>query len=519
MNRVTAQVEDHLGAPASTRGVDLSIATWEDPQRPGYHLVPPGGWLNDPNGMARWDGTFHLFYQYNPHAPVHSLIHWGHVTSTDLVRWRDEPVALVPSEGPDAEGCWSGVLVDDGGVPTLVYSGHSGEYEVACLATGSPDLRTWTKDPANPVVAGPPEGVDATAFRDHGVWLEDGRWHQVIGSGIRGVGGAPLHYTSADLREWTYTGPLVVGDASSTEPVWTGTMWECVDLFTLDGTDVVVFSAWDDGVTLYPVYLTGRRDGSTFVPDGPARHLDYGLRHFYAPQSVQDDDGRRIMFAWLQEARGDAATAAAGWSGAMSLPREVTLDSSGALSLAPATEVATLRGARLHAGPVDGSTSGRAPCWLEHVAGDQLDLVLDIHLPVGARLELGVRATSDGVEQTVVTLERETAEPVARLRLDRSRSSLDPDVDAVGLGGDVPLDADGRVDLRVLVDHSALEIFAGGRPLTARLYPTRPDAVGTWVRTCAGPAAGPNTAAPSCSLEAWRMESIWNGPRPLWPEP
>jgi sucrose-6-phosphate hydrolase SacC (GH32 family) len=89
-----------------------------DPHRPRFHFVSPAGWLNDPNGVGQRDGTFHLFYQYNPHAPVHDRIHWGHATSTDLVHWTDEPVALVPgSSGPDADGCWSGVLVDDGGTP------------------------------------------------------------------------------------------------------------------------------------------------------------------------------------------------------------------------------------------------------------------------------------------------------------------------------------------------------------------------------------------------------------------
>lgn len=512
---MTAQTQDSVGSTPSTAGDDLATVSWRDPQRPGYHLVPPGGWLNDPNGIGRWDGTFHLFYQYNPYAPVHNLIHWGHVTSTDLVHWHDEPIALVPSEGADSEGCWSGVLVDDGGVPTLVYSGRGGRYETACLATGSPDLRTWTKAPANPVIAGPPKGVDVTAFRDHCVWREDGEWHQLIGSGIRGVGGAAFHYTSPDLREWTYTGPFVVGDAASGDPVWTGTMWECVDLFTLDGTDILVFSAWDEGVTLYPLYLTGHREDGMFVPDGPARLVDYGLRHFYAPQSVRDDDGRRIMFAWLQEARGDAAAIEAGWSGVMSLPREVTLDATGALVFAPSAEVDSLRGEHLWSGGLPASTTGPTP--LRTVNGDQLDIVLDVTLPEGARFELAVRATPDGAEQTVVSLERTGAAPLARLALDRSRSSLGAGLDVVDLGGDVPLDTDGRVSLRILVDHSALEVFAGGRALTARIYPTRSDAASTWVRTAAGTTQPERAAARVHSIDAWRMDSVWDGPRPLWP--
>ena len=106
--------------------------------------------------------------------------------------------------------------------------------ELPCVARGSADLRYWTKDPANPVITAPPEGVDITAFRDHCVWRE-GRavWRQLVGSGIRGVGGTAFLYESDDLRSWRYVGPLLIGDASQNqgELDWTGTMWECVDLF------------------------------------------------------------------------------------------------------------------------------------------------------------------------------------------------------------------------------------------------------------------------------------------------
>ena len=251
-----------------------------DPHRPGFHFVPPGGWLNDPNGVGERDGIYHLFYQYNPHAAVHDRIHWGHAVSRDLVRWHDEPVALVPGpDGPDADGCWSGVLVDDDDTPTLVYSGHRhGSLDVMCLARGSADLREWRKDPTNPLLRAP-DWLDLIAFRDHCVWRENGRWRQLIGAGIRGVGGSALLFESDDLRAWRFLGPLAVGDLSGGGPVgqppataeWTGAVWECIDFFRLapDGTsgppgagsesagvDVLLFSAWA-GDTFHALCLTG----------------------------------------------------------------------------------------------------------------------------------------------------------------------------------------------------------------------------------------------------------------------
>ena len=162
-----------LTHPLATVPRDELVARAEaDPLRPRFHFVSPAGWLNDPNGVSQWNGTYHLFYQYNPEGAFHHHIQWGHATSTDLVTWSDQPVALEPSQGPDAEGCWSGVLVNDDGTPTLVYSGRAGERELACVAVGSADLSSWTKAPENPVIAAPPAGVDITAYRDHCVWRE-----------------------------------------------------------------------------------------------------------------------------------------------------------------------------------------------------------------------------------------------------------------------------------------------------------------------------------------------------------
>lgn len=466
-----------------------------DPHRPGFHFTSPAGWLNDPNGLTHRDGEFHLFYQYNPYAPVHDRIHWGHAVSRDLVNWRDLPIALTPSEGPDVDGCWSGVLVYDDDVPTIVYSGRHDGRELLCVATGSADLVEWTKDPGNPGIAAPPPGLDIVAFRDHCVWREGDMWRQIIGAGIRGEGGTALLYESSDLRTWSYLGPLLVGDADDrprTAPDWTGTMWECVDLFGLAGADtqrdILVFSAWDEGVTHHPLYWSGRYEGDRYVPDALHR-LDLGGRFFYAPQSMRDADGRRILFGWMQEGRSDAACIDAGWSGVMSLPRVVTLNADGSLHQEPVPEIAALRGDLLY----DGDASEA------HVQGEQLDVELDLELPAGATVEVAVRATADGAERTVYRLERHGEG--ARLVLDRSRSSLDSSVDSAELSGLIPVHED-RVRLRILVDHSALEAFANGVPLAARVYPTRSDAVGVDVQ-CSG-ARG--------HVRAWRMDSAVRNP-------
>jgi beta-fructofuranosidase len=516
-----------LTHPLATVPQDQLVTRAEaDPHRPRFHFVSPAGWLNDPNGVSQWNGTYHLFYQYNPEGAFHHRILWGHATSTDLVTWTDQPVALEPSEGPDADGCWSGVMVNDGGTPTLVYSGRYGERELPCVAIGSPDLLTWTKAPENPVISAPPAGVDVTAFRDHCVWREGSGWRQLVGSGIRGRGGTAFLYSSDDLRNWDYIGPLCIGDAAAGDPAatdWQGTMWECVDLFRAgggslgtaptsgDAPDVLVFSAWDDGDTRHPLYWTGRYSGDSFEPAGLHR-LDYGGRFFYAPQSFQDEAGRRIMFGWLQEGRTDEAMVEAGWAGVMSLPRVTTLADDGTLRFAPVPEIEKLR--RDHVGLPGQELVGTGVPVATGVSGSQLDLELDVQLEPGAVLRLGLLGSADGgvsstsKEETVIELCRTTeGDGHGTLRLDRTQSSLDPTVDADDKSGPLPM-PDGRVHLRVLVDRSAVEIFANGKPLTARVYPTL---------------AGGNVSLAAegtvrlLSFDAWTMAEISGGARNLFP--
>lgn len=485
---------------ASSRMRAMRERASADPHRPAFHFVAPAGWLNDPNGLCQWNGRFHIFFQYNPYAPVHERIHWGHAVSDDLVHWEHLPIALEPSAGPDVDGCWSGVLVDDAGTPTIVYSGRHGNLELPCVATGTPDLVDWTKAPENPVIDAPPSDLDVTAFRDHCVWREGGRWRQIIGSGIRGRGGAALMYESEDLRSWDYLGPLLIGDADDRPrgaPDWTGTMWECVDLFRIGDDDapleaicdILVFSAWDEGVTHHPLYWSGRYDGERFTP-GALHRLDLGGRYFYAPQSMRDESGRRLMFGWLQEGRPDSAAVAAGWSGVMSLPRVLTPGPEGSIHQAPAPEVDALRGDLLVA---EALVLRATP--VELVQGDELDLELRLTVSDGGSATVVVRATPDDAEQTTLRLRRRGDQ--AELTLDRAASSLDPSVDATPRGGSVPVRSDGTLDLRILLDHSALEVFAGGVPLAARVYPTRTDAVSVRV-------AGDDTPA---YVRAWSMAS------------
>ena len=184
-----------------------------------------------------------------------------------------------------------------------------------------------------------------------------------------------------------------------------------------------------------------------------------------------DDTGRRIVFGWLQEERPTSESVAAGWSGAMSLPRIATWHA-GAVHFAPASEVAALR--TDHYAVVDeNSPVVLSPGdHLDGPSGLQLDLDLQLRVPPGAEANLTVL---DGhAERTVIKIRRTALDSLGQLTLDRSTASLNPQIRSTGRDGTFPIGTDDRIHLRVLIDHSVLEIFANGQPLTARVYPTRP---------------------------------------------
>jgi hypothetical protein len=136
-----------------------------DPQHPIYHFTPPANWMNDPNGLVSWQGQTHLFYQYNPAAPVWGPPSWGHAVSTDLVHWQRLSIAMAPTAGtPNQDGCWSGsaFMTDEG--PIFVYTAVFPE--TVCLAKPDLTFRKLIPVGINPLIGAPPEGMTVEGFRD-----------------------------------------------------------------------------------------------------------------------------------------------------------------------------------------------------------------------------------------------------------------------------------------------------------------------------------------------------------------
>lgn len=466
-----------------------------DHHRPQAHFLPPSGWLNDPNGLLWWKSEMHLFYQHNPLGGWHERIHWGHAVSHDLVHWRHLPIALVPREGEfDGDGCFSGSAVNDNGLPTIFYTGVWPQ--VMNRAVSRDGMLTWEKDLDNPLLAGPPAPYGGTVqgdFRDPFVWREGDEWWMVIGSQHAQTGGVVLSYRSDDLRHWHFVGPFLAGRLNSRALPWNGSMWECPNVLRFgDETLLLISPQSAPSVLIEPVWHSG------CIVDGALDSQRQGVlvhgHTFYAPQVTRLEDGRWIMWGWLKEGRTDEAQRAAGWSGAMSLPLEVTLDAEGNAVVLPAGEVNLLRGAHTQWSNV---ALGKDAFVLPGVSAERAELVLDLEMDEASKVGIVLSAAPDSGEETILWLDG----PEQELRVDRSRSSRAED--AYLWPATAPLALGGRVQLHIFVDASVIEIFAdGGRTvLMSRIYP---QSKGSGVALfCRG---GKSTVT---SLDAWELMPIW----------
>ncbi|EKZ6359922.1 sucrose-6-phosphate hydrolase [Klebsiella aerogenes] len=322
-----------------------------DNHYPQWHLAPVCGLLNDPNGFIHFDGRYHLFYQWNPLACDHSYKGWGHWSSPDLLHWRHEPIALLPEEEYDQNGCYSGSAIDNDGILTLCYTGNvkfndGSRTAWQCLATQNPD-GTFRKQ--GPVLA-LPSGYSGHV-RDPKVWRDGDRWLMVLGARDLADRGKVLLFSSADLMQWHSHGEIAGSGLNGLKDG--GYMWECPDLFPLG--DRYILLSCPQGLpreaqrflNTYPaVWMQGHFDKTAATwRHGAIEELDSGFE-FYAPQTTLAEDGRRLLVGWMGVPDGEEMqqpTRAHGWIHQMTCLRELSWRH-GTLYQNPVRELAALRG-------------------------------------------------------------------------------------------------------------------------------------------------------------------------------
>ncbi|MDD2970912.1 MAG: sucrose-6-phosphate hydrolase [Lachnospiraceae bacterium] len=441
-------------------------------QRPVFHVTPTVGWMNDPNGFSMYQGACHLFYQYYPYDVHWGPMYWGHVRTKDFMKWERLPVALAPEEDYES-GCFSGSAIEmEDGKQLLLYTAHlekKGTYagektitETQCIALG--DGVNYVKSSQNPVITKEmlPEGFSESDFRDPKIWKEEDGYYCVAVGRSDTCGGAILLFHSLNGLKWEFVSVL---DKSEDRY---GTMWECPDLFRLGDKTILLTSPmgmfakeleFHNGHGV--VYLAGTYDKENHsFQRNFIKSLEYGL-DFYAPQTMETQDGRRIMIGWMQSWDNYMTPEGYTWSGMMTLPRELTWKND-RLCQQPVGEISKYyTDSVIHEHCIVNSDE---KITLENVQGRIIDMTVTIH--GGDYHNFTMWMAEDDRYYTTITYDREQG----IVTFDRRYSGLT--VDGLDTRSFHVEETHGGITFRVVMDRYSVEFFMnhGEQACTSLIY-------------------------------------------------
>ena len=322
---------------------------------PRFHLFPTAGWLNDPNGLCQLDGVHHIFFQYSPDDPKGGEKDWGHYSTKDFINYEFSGVFMRPDLPEDVSGVYSGCAYVEDNQMYIYYTGnvkHPGDYDYILEGRESNTILVTSQDGIEAsekrVLMGSQDYPDSLSLhvRDPKVWCQDGVYYMVLGARTKKDEGCVILFKSQDKINWEFCHFIEKADY--------GYMWECPDLFYVDGRQFLSVSPQGVDAQEYRFqniyqsgYFTANGD---LLADGKSlgefTEWDYGF-DFYAPQTYVDENKRVILIAWMgmpDAEYGHDASVEDGWQHMLSLPRQLVYDSkSGKLLQKPVVEIQDLR--------------------------------------------------------------------------------------------------------------------------------------------------------------------------------
>lgn len=421
-----------------------------------YHIHPQSGLLNDPNGFSYFNGEWHVFYQSYPFGPVHGLKSWMHLTSSDLVHWENQGLALAPDTPYDSHGAYSGSAMVVDNQLMLMYTGnHRDEnwvrtpYQLGAMM--APD-GTITKLPA-PLIT-PPDHV-TEHFRDPQLIKRGDTYYAIIGAQDKQtLTGQVAVYSSPDLHEWHDQGYLQFSKDDM------GYMIECPNLVWVDGRPVLIFCPQglaqevQHYANIYPnMYLIGDDCDLTTPAITNATtptNLDDGF-DVYASQAFNAPDGNTYMISWVGLPDCTYPTDEEGWANCLSQVKELHVTPTGELIQQPVT---AMKGLRRTKQALNGAIS-REITPLIADAGNQYELHL--HFESSTQGTVFLAGNADCTHAIQLRFDTTTG----RLTLDRGQAgkAVNPEY---GTTRSIALPANAPLDLDIFIDASLGEIFING---------------------------------------------------------
>lgn len=327
----------------------------KDHNRLQFHIMPDIGWLNDPNGLFEKDGITHIYYQYCPFDTQGTLKLWGHVTTKDFLHYQKQPIALYPDQDMDQHGVYSGSAFIKNDVVHYFYTGNvkyfdKDDYDYILSGRGSNQIHLTSSDGLHfsdkkclLTTLNYPKNM-SNHVRDPKIFEKDNHYYMVLGARDIESKGCILMYESNDLEHWNYYTTF------STKQTF-GYMWECPDMFELDGK--LVLLSCPQGVNQQGFDYANIHQTTSMFLDADFKEKSFNILSihqldrgfdFYAQQTYLDEKGRRIMIGWMGIPDADYTnpTTDNGWQHALTLARELKIKN-GKLIQLPLVEYEQLR--------------------------------------------------------------------------------------------------------------------------------------------------------------------------------
>ena len=437
--------------------------------RQKYHIQGIVGLINDPNGFSQFKGKYHMFYQWNPLGTNHKNKTWAHSVSDDLLHWKRLKTALRPDTWYSKDGAYSGSAIVDDDKLYLFYTGNVKDcdgnresYQCLAVSSDGENFERW-----EPSIVNQPDGY-TRHIRDPKIWKKDGKFYAVIGIQSEDLEGKAVLYSSENIKDWKFEGEIAGANHGKIKDF--GFMWECPDYFQLKDEktgeikDLLVFSPQGlepEGDLYNNKYQTGYLFGklnyekpefeilSDFV------EIDRG-NDFYAPQSMEDDKGRRLIVGWMGiPEEEDFPTVKNEWLHCLTLPRELKVID-GKLYQVPIKEMESIRGEKIE--------------FSEKVTGE-------VKVGTGVTYELKAKFTDFNSDFGLKLRTGKNSETVLKFDYNDKKFVLDrtkgeqPDkrLRKVYLGNISEL------ELTVFVDSSSVEVFinGGAEVFSSRIFPEK----------------------------------------------
>ena len=437
--------------------------------RQKYHIQGIVGLINDPNGFSQFNGKYHMFYQWNPLGTNHKNKTWAHSVSGDLLHWERLKTALRPDTWYSKNGVYSGSAIVDDEKLYLFYTGNVKDsdgnresYQCIAVSSDGENFERW-----EPSIVNQPDGY-TRHIRDPKIWKKDGKFYAVIGIQSKNLEGKAVLYSSENIKDWKFEGEIAGANHGKIKDF--GFMWECPDYFQLKDEktreikDLLVFSPQGlepEGDLYNNKYQTGYLFGkldyekpefeilSDFV------EIDRG-HDFYAPQSMEDDKGRRLIVGWMGiPEEEDFPTVKNEWLHCLTLPRELKVID-GKLYQVPIKEMESIRGEKIE-------FSGKVAGEVKIGTGTTYELKVkfkDFNSDFGLKLRTGKSS------ETVLKFDYKDKKFV----LDRTKGEQpDKRLRKVYLG-DIS-----ELELTIFVDNSSVEVFINGgqEVFSSRIFPEK----------------------------------------------